>query len=52
MGFDPVVQLVVNGPQAQVAFQFLERLLDLGELEVVLPECGRIGCGENPGIGG
>ena len=29
VGFDPVVQLMVNGPEAQVTFQFLERLLDI-----------------------
>jgi hypothetical protein len=37
---------MVDGPQAQVAFQFLERLLDFGQLDVMLPQRGGIGFGQ------
>ena len=43
VGFDAVVELMVDRPQTQIAFQFLEGLLNLDELDVILPQQGRIG---------
>ena len=42
VGLDPVVQLMMDGPQGKVAFEFFEGLLDFGELKVVFPKFGRI----------
>lgn len=38
MSFDPVILLMVNRADRQIAFQLLKRLLDFGELDVVPPE--------------
>ena len=38
VGFDPVLQLVVDRPQGQVALEVLEGLLDLDQLDVELPQ--------------
>src|SRR5277367_3514162 len=38
MGFDAVLELVVDGPNRQIVLQFLERLLDLDQLEIEPPE--------------
>ena len=46
VGFDAMVELMVDRPQAQVVFQFLESLLDFSELDVVLPQGGRAGFGQ------
>ena len=46
MGFDALVALMIDRPDRQVAFEFLKRLLDFGELDVVLPEGGRVSFGE------
>ncbi len=37
MRFDALILLVIDRPDRQIAFQFLEGLLDFGELDVVLP---------------
>ena len=42
MGLDAVVELVVDRPDGEIAFQFLEGLLDLGELDVKAPQAGRV----------
>ena len=43
--FYAFVGLVMNGPQPQVVFDFLEGLFDFGELDVQPPELGGIlGC--------
>jgi len=42
MGLDAVVELVVDRSDGEIAFQFLEGLLDLGELDVEPPQVGRI----------
>ena len=42
MGFDAVFELVVDGPDGQVAFEFFEGWFDLGKLEVVFPKFCRI----------
>src|SRR4051812_241244 len=39
---DAILSLVKNGAQAQVVFQVLEGSLDLRELNVKLPQMGRI----------
>ena len=46
VGLDAIVGLVVDGADRQIAFQLLEGLLDLGELNVVAPQCGGILAGE------
>src|SRR5271163_4650358 len=38
MGFDAVLELVMDGPNRQIVLQFLERLLDLDQLEIEPPE--------------
>ena len=40
------IALMVNRPNGQVALEFFKRLLDFGELELVLPKPGRIDPGE------
>lgn len=42
MGFDAVFELVVDGTNGGVAFEFFEGLFDFGELEVVFPKFSRI----------
>ena len=39
---DAVLVLVVNWPDRQVAFEFLEGLLDFGELDVIAPQHRRV----------
>lgn len=41
VGMDAAFELVVDGAQGQVAFEFFEGLFDFGELEVKLPRCAR-----------
>ena len=38
--------LMEDGPDRQIAFEVLERLLDVDELQIELPELGRVGFGE------
>src|SRR5277367_6146082 len=38
MGFDAVLELVMDGPNRQIVLQFPERLLDLDQLEIEPPE--------------
>ena len=38
MGFDAGLQLVMNGPDRKIVLQFLERLLDLDQLQIEPPE--------------
>jgi LysR family transcriptional regulator, transcriptional activator of nhaA len=42
VGFNPLVLLMLNGANGQVDFQFLEDLLDFGQLNVVLPQRGGV----------
>lgn len=42
VGFDPFLTLVVDGPDGQIAFEFLEGLFDLCELQVIFPKFGRV----------
>ncbi len=42
VGFDTMVELVIDRPDGEIAFEFLEGLLDLGELDVELPQVDRI----------
>ena len=42
MGLDAVVELVVDRSDGEIAFQLLEGLLDLGELNVKPPQAGRV----------
>ena len=42
MGLDAVVELVIDRPDGEIAFQLLEGLLDLGELDVKAPQAGRV----------
>ena len=42
MGLDAMVELVIDRPDREIAFQLLEGLLDLGELHVKAPQAGRV----------
>ncbi len=42
MGFDAMVELVVDRPDRKIALEFFEGLLDLAELHVEPPQAGRI----------
>ena len=42
MRFDAPFELMVDGAQLQIVLEVFERRLDLGELEVELPEILRI----------
>ena len=39
---DPLFELVEDGPDGKIVLEFLERLLDFGELHVVAPQLGGI----------
>ena len=40
--FDALLELVVDGAQAEVVLEVLEGRLDLGQLDVELPQVGRV----------
>ncbi len=42
MGLDAVVELVIDRPDGEIAFQLLEGPLDLGELYLKAPQAGRV----------
>ena len=42
VGLDTMVELVMDRSDGEIAFQFLEGLFDLGELDVEPPQAGRI----------
>ena len=42
MGLDAMVELMVDRPDRQIALQFLEGLLNFGQLDVIAPEFGRV----------
>ncbi len=42
VGLDAMVELVVDRPDGEIAFQLLEGLLDLGELDIEAPQAGRV----------
>ena len=46
VGLDAMIELVVDGPDRQIALELLEGLLDLGELDVITPELRRVGVAE------
>ncbi len=46
MRLDPLLVLVVDRADRQIPFEFLERVFDLGELQVELPQLRRIRVGE------
>ena len=46
MRFDTRVFLVIDGADAQIALELFEGLLDLGQLDVVLPQASGMFCGE------
>ncbi|MFN4924390.1 MAG: hypothetical protein ACK46T_17125 [Bradyrhizobium sp.] len=46
MRLDPMLKLMMDGPQAQIIFQSLERSLDFGELNVEPPEADGIASAE------
>ena len=43
---DAIPAWVENGTSCQIGLEFLERLLDVRELDVILPKLGRIGVAE------
>ena len=40
--FDALLELVIDGAQAEVVLEILEGRLDLGQLDVELPQVGRV----------
>ena len=42
MGLDPILQLMVDGSDRQVALEFLEDLFDLDQMQIEAPEMGGI----------
>ena len=46
MGFDPVVILMEDGTQSEIAFERAEAFLDAHEVHVVAPQFGRVFSGE------
>jgi hypothetical protein len=46
MRFDPFFQLVKDRPQTQIIFQVFEGRFDLRQLNIELPQAGRLLAGE------
>jgi hypothetical protein len=46
VGLDALVGLVIDRPHREVVLEFLEGLLDLGQLQVIAPQRGRVLGGE------
>jgi len=46
MRLDPLVRLVVNGPDREVPFQFFKGLFDFSQLYIIPPKHGGISCGQ------
>lgn len=42
VGINTIIALMVNRADGKVMFEFFERLLDFGELNVILPQFGRV----------
>jgi len=46
MGLDPIICLMIDGTDAQVALELFEGLFHFGQLGIILPEVSRILVGQ------